>query len=168
MPSIQGDPGQITQVILNLVRNAVEASQKNGVVKIYLDANENEVILRIIDNGPGFSSHSLEKLFKPFYTTKERGTGLDLPVVYAIIQNHGGRIRVNNGDSGGAIVEVTFPAVYKQIGKIKLDVLVIAGEEESSFSLERVLRISGLKVASCIKQYPLSKLKKTTHPNLVC
>jgi signal transduction histidine kinase len=96
VPTIMADPGQLTQVIHNLVRNAVEAMVEKGRVVVSLRKARNEVVLAVTDNGPGIRPEVMEKIFNPFFTTRERGTGLGLSVIKTIVHNHGGKIEAVN------------------------------------------------------------------------
>jgi signal transduction histidine kinase len=91
---IQADPDQIKQCLVNLVRNAMDASGDGGEILISASANKAEVILEVSDNGSGIPVEIQSKLFSPFFTTKEKGTGLGLSSVHKIVAAHGGRIIV--------------------------------------------------------------------------
>jgi two-component system NtrC family sensor kinase len=110
------DPHQIQQVLLNLVINAEQAMlSANGrgslVLRTWHDVEHNGVVLQVSDDGPGVPADVKSKIFDPFFTTKEvgKGTGLGLTVAYAIVQEHGGSIRVESPPTGGASFTVEFP-----------------------------------------------------------
>ncbi|HEY9464153.1 MAG TPA: ATP-binding protein [Vicinamibacterales bacterium] len=116
LPPVFADPHQIQQVLLNLVINAEQAMlTANGrgslVLRTWHDVAHNAVILQVSDDGPGVPTEVRNKIFDPFFTTKEvgKGTGLGLTVAYAIVQEHGGSIRVESLPSGGASFTVQFP-----------------------------------------------------------
>lgn len=92
------DQEQMIQVLTNLERNAIEAMPEQGLLNIALEGNDREVQIRISDTGTGISDENKEKLFTPFFTTKEpgKGTGLGLPLVYGIVKMHRGKISVNS------------------------------------------------------------------------
>ena len=103
LPQIFADPHQLQQVLLNLVINAEQAVLgANGrgtlVVRTWHDVNRESLVLEINDDGPGVPDEVQAKIFDPFFTTKDvgKGTGLGLTVAYAIVQEHGGRIRVES------------------------------------------------------------------------
>ncbi len=146
---VAADPGQLTQVVLNLVRNAVEAAGRNGLVVLTLSETPQGVTLSVRDNGPGLSSEVMEKLFRPFFTTKERGTGLGLPVVQAIVHNHGGDITACNAPEGGAVFTITLP-VCTGIDQMdaKIDVIIAVADELVSYPATRGLRAAGLKTVT--------------------
>ncbi|PWT87199.1 MAG: hypothetical protein C5B56_11045 [Proteobacteria bacterium] len=112
---VAGDEGLLRQAFLNLARNAAEACQgaaDGGRVLLRGEVQKGESALQrviIVDNGPGIASAAQTKLFRPFFTTKARGTGLGLPVVQKIIVQHGGRVEAKNRPEGGAAFIVTLP-----------------------------------------------------------
>ncbi len=116
---VLGDAGRLRQVLLNLIRNAQEAHPEGRPrlqFKLGPQANEEQpgVLLMIRDNGPGFADEVLERIFEPYVTTKPRGTGLGLPIVRRIIEDHGGRISVANSDGGGGQVMIWLPAARRE------------------------------------------------------
>lgn len=90
------DAAQIKQVLINMLQNAVEASEPNEIVTLKTRKNNNQLIITISDNGSGISPENLTKIQNPFFTTKESGTGLGLSVSYRIINNHNGEITVDS------------------------------------------------------------------------
>ncbi len=116
LPQVFADPHQIQQVLLNLVINAEQAMlSSNGrgtlVVRSWHDVEREAVVLEINDDGPGIAPELQPKIFDPFFTTKEvgKGTGLGLTVAYAIVQEHGGRIRLASNAGSGASFYVELP-----------------------------------------------------------
>jgi nitrogen fixation/metabolism regulation signal transduction histidine kinase len=104
------DPGEITQVIHNLFSNAKEAlAGKPGRVAVTLACEEEAVLLRFEDSGPGFGGHSDEQLFTPYFTTKESGTGLGLATVHRIVTGLSGEITTGASALGGGLVKITLP-----------------------------------------------------------
>ncbi len=99
---IKGDPNQIRQVFLNLIINSLDAMKKNGgntiQVNSFLDKAETVIIFE--DEGGGIQEDHRDKIFEPFFSTKENGTGIGLSIVFRIIQAHGGSISVTNGERG--------------------------------------------------------------------
>jgi signal transduction histidine kinase len=90
------DGNQIEQVFINLLLNAVHAVEGNGIVtvKSAVDLEQEKIRVEISDNGCGVAENDIKKIFEPFYSTKNKGTGLGLAVSYGIIKNHQGDIRV--------------------------------------------------------------------------
>jgi len=111
MPSIQGDPHQIQQVILNFMLNAAEAMKEKGEIKLITeyDERQDKCIIKVEDNGPGIPENLKNKIFEPFFSTK--GTsGLGLAVSWGIIERHLGTIEIDMSDRGGASFRIIFPA----------------------------------------------------------
>ena len=116
LPQVFADGHQVQQVLLNLMINAEQAmlsAHGRGilVVRTWHDADQETVMLEINDDGPGIPDDLQPKIFDPFFTTKEvgKGTGLGLTVAYAIVQEHGGRIRLESRPNGGASFYVEMP-----------------------------------------------------------
>jgi len=111
LPSIVTDGNQLKQVILNLVNNAVDAIEGPGIVTIEARSEDGAVLISVRDSGCGMSKAQLEKIFLPFFTTKEvgRGTGLGLSVSYGIIKGLGGRISVQSEHGKGSTFTLILP-----------------------------------------------------------
>ena len=116
LPQVFADSHQVQQVLLNLIINAEQAMlSANGrgtlVVRSWHDREREAVVLEINDDGPGIPEELQPKIFDPFFTTKEvgKGTGLGLTVAYAIVQEHGGRIRLASNTGAGASFYVELP-----------------------------------------------------------
>jgi signal transduction histidine kinase len=115
MPFIECDPEQMTQVLLNLVINATEASEAGSVVTLTADQTDDTVRIRVVDEGSGVPPEDIDKLFNPFFTTKESGTGLGLPVAHQIVGQMGGLLTARRNRSGGMTFSIDFP--NKDAGK---------------------------------------------------
>jgi len=111
LPEVSADPGQISQVLVNLVVNALQAMPQGGKLTIRARACDDCVSLSIEDTGIGMSEEVLGQIFVPFFTTKDvgEGTGLGLPVVRGIVEAHGGIIRVESTVSKGTCFEIRLP-----------------------------------------------------------
>lgn len=115
LPPIEADPSRIRQLLVNLIKNAIEAraeSTKLNVdicTRIVEDAGYPLAELVIEDSGSGVPEELIGRIFEPYVTTKPKGSGLGLPIVKKIVEEHGGAIRVENRDQGGARVVVRFP-----------------------------------------------------------
>ncbi|WP_312108366.1 EAL domain-containing protein [Brevibacillus reuszeri] len=104
------DPGQIKQVISHLLTNAIESMPEGGIILILVrPEGEDKVMIRIVDYGCGMSEERLKRIGEPFYSTKEKGTGLGLMISYKIIENHDGYIHFCSEPNKGTTVEVYFP-----------------------------------------------------------
>jgi two-component system, NtrC family, sensor kinase len=112
LPPIQAVPGQLEQVVINLVTNAAHAVDSGGTIRARTRRDHAHVALEIADTGPGVPSGDRERIFEPFYTTKPdgKGTGLGLPIVRNIIEQHKGQIAVDTSDLGGAMFVVKLPS----------------------------------------------------------
>lgn len=110
LPRIESDRGQLQQVFLNIINNAFGALPTGGRVGIMMQqAGENAVSVTIADNGPGIPKEDLERIFEPFYTTKEDGTGLGLSITYGIVRKLKGTIDVASEPGNGTKFTVTLP-----------------------------------------------------------
>ncbi len=116
LPSIEGDPVQIQQVLVNLVSNALDAMRHTPPdrrkVEISTDGNgDGEVRLSVRDHGTGIRPEVHERLFDQFFTTKEHGLGMGLAIVRSIVESHGGKIDAENVADGGARFHLTLPVI---------------------------------------------------------
>jgi two-component system sensor kinase FixL len=115
LPLVFVDPIQVEQVIINLVRNSIEAMVAAGhtprriVLSASLAADPAFVQIGVRDNGPGFSPDLSNRVFQPFATTKEAGMGLGLSISRSIVETHGGRIWIEAGRDRGADIRFTLP-----------------------------------------------------------
>lgn len=110
IPLIECDENQLKQVFINILNNSIEAMPKCGEIKIEVkNLGDKEVLIRCIDQGCGIPEDRLSRLGEPFYTTKEKGTGLGLMVSYKIIENHGGRVNIQSKMNEGTIVDIILP-----------------------------------------------------------
>jgi two-component system sensor histidine kinase HydH len=109
LPQVEVDPNQIKQVLLNLIKNSLEAMDSGGQIILASGADPHQVWFSIQDTGPGMSEEVLEKIFNPFFTTKETGTGLGLAVIHKIITDHHGSIGVESAPGKGAKFLVRLP-----------------------------------------------------------
>jgi len=111
--NLQVDGGQIERALLNLLVNALDAIGKRGCIRIRLGEMRGEESMAAIvveDNGPGIPPEMLQRIFHPFFTTKETGTGLGLAIVHRIVEAHGGRITAGVRNGGGASFVLVLPA----------------------------------------------------------
>nr|AHN97851.1 nitrogen specific signal transduction histidine kinase [uncultured bacterium lac121] len=127
LPQVFADGQQVQQVLLNLIINAEQAMlSANGrgvlVVRTWHDPHQESVILEINDDGPGIPDDLQPKIFDPFFTTKDvgQGTGLGLTVAYAIVQEHGGRIRLESHASAGASFYVELPITGSKLSPVPI------------------------------------------------
>jgi len=111
LPRVKGHPNQLTQVLLNLVVNAAQAIPGRGSIHVGIRSSGGVALITVRDSGKGIAPENLGKMFTPFFTTKSsgEGTGLGLYVSRGIIEAHGGVIRVENSEEGGAIFTIELP-----------------------------------------------------------
>jgi signal transduction histidine kinase len=109
LPPVEVDPNQIKQVLVNLVKNAAEATEGYGKIILSSGTRDGQVWFAVQDTGKGMSEDVLEKIFHPFYTTKDKGTGLGLAVINKIVTDHHGSITVDSLAGSGSTFTVKLP-----------------------------------------------------------
>ena len=123
---ISGDPRQLSQVMTNLVQNAIDAIESRrrnakagdifeGRIEVRAYINEAEAIVEVLDNGKGLPLESRERLTEPYVTTRAKGTGLGLAIVKTILEDHGARLKLEDRIGAGAHIEVRFPIQDQKI-----------------------------------------------------
>lgn len=110
LDSIEGDAEQLQQVILNLTLNAIQAMPEGGKIRLDVRQRNSEIAIEIVDQGHGVREADTDRIFDPFYTTKQAGTGLGLSVAHQIVSQHGGRIMVRRNPDRGMSFTVVLPA----------------------------------------------------------
>jgi PAS domain S-box-containing protein len=123
LPTISCEENQLKQVIINLIKNSIEAMPKGGTITVETGMHDNDnIFIKVSDEGQGIPKDMLTKLGEPFYTTKEHGTGLGLMVCYKIIENHLGQLRVdstlNEGTTFDIILRTSFSHGELEASKI--------------------------------------------------
>ncbi|MDX2502373.1 MAG: ATP-binding protein [Deltaproteobacteria bacterium] len=118
LPEIQADADMLYQSFLNIFINAMQAMPGGGSIDVAILADEDLVTLNFDDEGQGIDDHVLEKIWDPFFTTKEMGTGLGLGIVKNMIESHGGSIQIYNRSQGGTRVTVELPVEQNDQYKI--------------------------------------------------
>ncbi len=114
LPDPPLDRAQIKQVLVNLIKNAMQAMDKDGLLRIRTKRDADGVWLSVEDNGMGISKDRISRIFEPYYTTKRKGTGLGLMIVHRIIRDHGGRIMVEPNQPSGTIFRLWLPLFEQQ------------------------------------------------------
>ena len=110
-PVVLGVRDHLTQVVLNLLINAIDATERGGRIGIVVEARAEGVELRVSDDGRGIAVEDQEKVFQPYFTTKRQGTGLGLYVCKQIVEEHGGSITFESGgEQGGSVFRIWLPA----------------------------------------------------------
>jgi two-component system NtrC family sensor kinase len=126
LPKVHADSNQMVQVLVNLLGNAADAMElKGGEIFIGTDfeeaAGRRSVVVKVADTGPGISAEHQERIFEPFFTTKgTKGTGLGLPVVWGILEEHGATIEVHSRPQRGATFTIELPAMEEAPGAARL------------------------------------------------
>ena len=117
--AILGDATQLRQIIHNLLRNAEDALEGRAGARIVIRTQQGSrhACLSLADNGPGFPVELLPRIFEPYVTTKARGTGLGLPIVKKIVDEHQGSIEISNAPEGGARIDIRLPLVKVEEAK---------------------------------------------------
>jgi nitrogen-specific signal transduction histidine kinase/BarA-like signal transduction histidine kinase len=188
LPEVFADAHQIQQVLLNLVINAEQAMlAANGrgslVLRTWHDADRDSVVLEVTDDGPGVAPEMKSKIFDPFFTTKEvgKGTGLGLTVAYAIVQEHGGRIRVDSLARGASfVVELPVSGVDTPSKPARqpapsmeavrgASVLLVEDERALAAAVGEALSDAGLKVDHAGDgEEALARVRQQTYDVVIC
>jgi len=114
LPQVLCDMNQIKQVFINIIKNSIEAIPNGGFVKIEGYVEDGNLLMKIIDNGIGINKERIKRLGEPYYSNKEKGTGLGLMLCYKIVRQHNGSIIVKSKENHGTTVEVRLPIKSSQ------------------------------------------------------
>jgi len=186
LPRVSADAGQLQQVLLNIIINAEHALkrvERKGMLTLQTQLAETGITISISDNGPGMSRQVQEKLFQPFFTTKEtgEGTGLGLSLSLGIINEHGGSLRVESFQEKGSTFIIELPVTCEQVAEVeeshlakdiitgKAGRILVVDDEPAVVSLVRhVLRQKGHAVECCHRpQEALQLLEDNTYDAIV-
>ena len=118
LPPVFADPVQVQQVILNLIRNGIDAMNEIGCangrrIRLETRVNGNAAVLSVFDQGPGVADDQAELVFTPFHTTKKEGMGMGLSICRSIISEHGGELRFRNNENAGACFYFSLPVDHE-------------------------------------------------------
>ena len=114
LPSIQIDPGQIKQALVNLVKNAIQAMTKGGRLLLRTSQASEGIVVSVSDTGGGIPEEKINRIFEPFYTTKKKGSGLGLMIVQRIVREHGGQIELESRVNQGTTFRIWLPLRERQ------------------------------------------------------
>ena len=114
IPRVLIDKRYLKQALLNLAKNAIAAMPGGGNLTFGVEADESEVRIAVEDTGTGIPEESLSKIFEPYYTTKESGTGLGLTITFKIIKEHQGEISVKSKPGHGSVFTISLPIPQKE------------------------------------------------------
>jgi two-component system sensor histidine kinase HydH len=109
LPQVKADPNQLEQVLVNLFKNAMEATDAKGRIILATGSQDEQVWFSIQDSGKGMTPEVEDKIFHPFFTTKEKGTGLGLAVINKIITDHNGTIDLETAPGKGTTFTIRLP-----------------------------------------------------------
>ena len=109
LPEVMADSAMLYQAFLNILINCMQAMPEGGKIRVALRANQNGIVINFDDEGEGIPEEIMEKIWEPFFTTKEKGTGLGLGIVKNIIESHGGHIQIYNKPEPGVRVTIELP-----------------------------------------------------------
>ncbi len=108
-PIVRADKQQVKQVFFNLTKNAMEAMQPGGLIRVKVQSDEERFYIRFGDSGSGIGQEFLSQVFRPYQTTKKEGTGLGLMIVQRIMREHGGQVGIDSKEGVGTVVTLEFP-----------------------------------------------------------
>ena len=158
---VDGDAGQLQQVLMNLVVNAKDAMPSGGTLTVRASRVDGDAVLAVIDTGQGMDETTRSRLFEPFFTTKDTGKGLGLSVVHGIAEQHSGRVEVESSPGEGSLFRVILPAMSPPDAAAKESsadveppsghgerVLIVEDEEEARKGLAELLTIFGYEVTA--------------------
>jgi two-component system nitrogen regulation sensor histidine kinase NtrY len=119
VPPVNGDPVLLRRVIENLVLNAIDAMPQGGKLAFRTDVDHQSVIFELSDTGQGLTPEECERLFTPYYTTKQHGTGLGLAIVQSVVSDHHGKITVSSTKNFGTTFRIELPLWGGSAGKLE-------------------------------------------------
>jgi len=109
LPEIKADPAMLRQALLNLALNAIQAMPNGGTLRIACHADHGSVEIDVEDTGVGIAPENLQRIFDLYFTTKEKGSGIGLSMVYRIVQLHDGDVEVQSTPGAGTRFKLLFP-----------------------------------------------------------
>lgn len=109
LPDSEFDPAQIRQILINLIKNAMHAMTRGGILTLETGTRDNGVWVSVADTGHGIPQEQINRIFEPYFSTKEKGTGLGLMLVQRIIQDHSGRIELESPPGAGTVFRIWLP-----------------------------------------------------------
>lgn len=115
LPRVSADRDQIKQVFFNIVKNAMEAMNDGGALKMSAHADDDDVYLLFADTGAGIDQESMARLFQPYFSTKKGGHGLGMMICQRIMREHGGKIGIDSHKGKGTVVSLQFPRKNKKV-----------------------------------------------------
>jgi signal transduction histidine kinase len=115
LPMLQLDRDQMKQAFYNVIKNSLEAMKQHGTLRIRTDMDDSHVIVSFNDSGGGISAENLGRVFEPYFTTKQSGTGLGLLIVRRIVREHGGELSIQTEPGKGLTLIIRLPYIDKRV-----------------------------------------------------
>jgi len=115
LPGLHVDGDQIKQAFYNIIRNSVQAMKTGGILRVRTKADESHVFVIFSDTGPGIPMDNMARIFEPYFTTKESGSGLGLMIVQRVMQAHGGEVGIESTEGKGVTVVLRFPQSIRPV-----------------------------------------------------
>jgi signal transduction histidine kinase len=109
LTKVRWDKDRMRQALLNLIRNAIQASGPESTIQLTLDREGEQLALSVADQGTGIEEKDLDQIFEPFYTSRQKGTGLGLALVASIVSHHGGKMSVTSRPGAGSTFQIHLP-----------------------------------------------------------
>ena len=122
LPAVPADATQVQQVLVNLIKNAMQAMTRGGTLTLQTGEGEDGVWMSVADTGSGIASEQIHRIFEPFFTTKKKGTGLGLMIVQRIVRAHGGRIELESHAGRGTTFRIWLPLYERKPRLLKAPV----------------------------------------------
>jgi len=115
LPKILADRAQLQQAFYNIIRNAIQAMRAGGILRVQTELRDGQVSISFTDTGPGIPAEQMGRIFEPYFTTKETGSGLGLMIVQRIVREHGGTIEVESHGGRGTTFRIKLPVHEKRM-----------------------------------------------------
>lgn len=119
VPEILLDAEHLKQAFYNIIRNAIQAIGRTGVLKIQIEPINEWLVIRFVDNGSGIAAESMPHVLQPYFTTKKEGTGLGLMIVQKIMRDHGGYLEIESEKNQGTTITLKLPLLNKRVHMLK-------------------------------------------------
>jgi signal transduction histidine kinase len=114
LPKIELDEKYLKQALMNIIKNAIAAMPEGGSLRVWTERRGDEVQLNIADTGVGMSEDVAEKIFEPYFTTKDFGSGIGLTLVYKVVKEHLGEVSVDTEEGKGTTFTISFPVPQRE------------------------------------------------------
>ena len=162
---------ELVNAVVNLIVNAIEASPPDGTITLRSGTDGGGGFVEVADEGPGIAPEIEQRLFEPFVTTKEHGTGLGLAMVYASVKRHGGQVNVQTASGKGTTIRLWFPSAQQPAASVRAAgrrLLVVEDERSSREALQHLLEEDGYAVEAVPSgEEALARLESTPPDALV-